>query len=1103
MLKSISEGSIPLTVQTSSHKPHSTKQERADLRTIRSSAETVSMALPTQVEPASPLPSAPETASPIPPAPEPAPLPPPPTTAVKKNGPKSVPITLKKSPRKRGPKPRVEVQAKKPVLEENKKVIETKKKIPEDKAPHEVMEQPKPKPARVRRELRGLVTWDAMIEAEKQGLKPSDDQDLLKQTLDIQMAGNASSQSSDSPAVYQQRSRRAGTIVCSASLRHRQTSSTSASSSLDHALLNGVNAPSTPSSIKTVPKPPSPVIPETRPAGGRRRKLEITVPEIESKSRPRGRPPKYPKLASKSTDSEQGTKKESPISHDEEIESPNSAVVLPPRKRYKASTDSNEPQQISQSPEKVTPDVEKVDKSRANRQVANTAQSPSKRGRKTPSKAATKISATDKLTVETQVGTSESSIEVISIPEPSKKKETSNEVILIPEPVKKKGSRGRPKKNVSSDEKTDLVAKPLPSREFKLPGQSELFWKQNKSRYEMIRGCSTRLAEGTNIGRLVNDLLTETELDGLMPITLPMMVPLPQPDFFRFALQCAVMPGLPLSFEDLLAHELHSEDNDCDPSGFWKISSDPSELKIALSQLDKCIECMLLIWEFYSGRNSWIGRRAIAIKRTYVELRTKYFHQWKSEGIFCDEDLKHIQCLPSGMLSGYGASLNNKPNLFGLSVPRKKNERKLFERGCEVIRCMCGFRVEAGHVMVQCDTCATWQHLPCLWWALTVAMRPELHSLPVPQKPSAKKKLLPEQVDMCNAVIDAALRVSTASEDFDIPYYCASCVGLQDLTKNFPKNLAEAMAENAPQNVFKSTAKELEFWSLGLEASDCEIFTAETDDQTIQLMTDDYVLIHKDWCQTYLSSGSSTCEIDSSDSALRHRREAKLASDHVIIRIYRMWKNLTGESWFEGGVFLRPYQVNQLAVDTAQRWNEQEVIYDEQSRLVMPLNAVKGRCTVLNPQTYRIGRPVDVPIPDSQFRDSLCPLIFLCDKIITRGEAGLNVDDISPVYLRVSQKPYCFLKHDESSPLKLPVLRNKSSVDLEIRDQQLKLSFAFESRADGPPILQKLFETCPVSQDSSTKPCSVAQSTSGLTSPISIVEEQICSKNTQVRASIE
>lgn len=118
----------------------------------------------------------------------------------------------------------------------------------------------------------------------------------------------------------------------------------------------------------------------------------------------------------------------------------------------------------------------------------------------------------------------------------------------------------------------------------------------------------------------------------------------------------------------------------------------------------------------------------------------------------------------------------------------------------------------------------------------------------------------------------------------------------------------------------------------------------------------------------------------------------------------------------EGGAFLRPYDLpadlSRSAEDPA-LWHPRELVYDETSRLILPLSALRGRCSVLAPPTYRIGRPADLPailIPPSEEaqkreQEELHPLVFLCERLMTRNEeGGLILKDIAPAYLKVITK---------------------------------------------------------------------------------------------------
>lgn len=119
----------------------------------------------------------------------------------------------------------------------------------------------------------------------------------------------------------------------------------------------------------------------------------------------------------------------------------------------------------------------------------------------------------------------------------------------------------------------------------------------------------------------------------------------------------------------------------------------------------------------------------------------------------------------------------------------------------------------------------------------------------------------------------------------------------------------------------------------------------------------------------------------------------------------------SGRSWMEGGAFLRPYDLPSSLSHSSDTWHPRELIYDETSRLVLPLATLRGRCCVLSPTTYRLGRPADLPavvLPPEEMATPPTdhhPLVFLCERLITKNEEGeLIVKDIAPAYLKVITK---------------------------------------------------------------------------------------------------
>lgn len=123
-------------------------------------------------------------------------------------------------------------------------------------------------------------------------------------------------------------------------------------------------------------------------------------------------------------------------------------------------------------------------------------------------------------------------------------------------------------------------------------------------------------------------------------------------------------------------------------------------------------------------------------------------------------------------------------------------------------------------------------------------------------------------------------------------------------------------------------------------------------------------------------------------------------------------------SWIEGGAFLRPYdmpETTEAGQPPTRLWHSRELVYDEVSRVVLPLALCRGRCSVLNSNIYRIGRPSDLPAlvltssSSSVMTDlpDFHPLVFLCDRIFTppsESGAPMNMKEIAPSYLKVGMK---------------------------------------------------------------------------------------------------
>ncbi|VDM34082.1 unnamed protein product [Hydatigera taeniaeformis] len=445
-------------------------------------------------------------------------------------------------------------------------------------------------------------------------------------------------------------------------------------------------------------------------------------------------------------------------------------------------------------------------------------------------------------------------------------------------------------------------------------------------------------------------------------------------------------------------------------------------------QLDLLLEFLFRTWEAYAGRRSWVGKQLQQIRSLYNQLRTEHV---------ANHPEKELPLPSAGLASG--SAKGSGPIIAGSGVARKKVDRQTLERGAEVIRCLCGFRVEGGHVMVQCNACVTRQHLPCVWWALCLDMNPRLAAPATPlgatwpsiTKPAAS----PLRLARCRAALAGALAAGghniswllslTKMPESCLVYYCPNCLELDGLTKDYPRTLAASLEVHNVAAVFSKTAERHEYWSLGTNEE--------------QFLTDEFAIIHRRDYEVATSMTNSFEEFSS-------RPSLTVASEAVVVRIYQLWKDAKGRSWMEGGAFLRPYDLPPSLSHSPDTWHPRELIYDETSRLVLPLATLRGRCCVLSPTTYRLGRPADLPavvlppeemtIPPTDHH----PLVFLCERLITKNEEGeLLVKDIAPAYLKVITKPYYFLRHSETSPLRATITRTCTTQHLRDLDAATRL----------------------------------------------------------------
>ncbi|OON18132.1 hypothetical protein X801_06021 [Opisthorchis viverrini] len=466
------------------------------------------------------------------------------------------------------------------------------------------------------------------------------------------------------------------------------------------------------------------------------------------------------------------------------------------------------------------------------------------------------------------------------------------------------------------------------------------------------------------------------------------------------------------------------------------ISLNPADVENSIPLLDAAVESVLTVWESFAGRRSWLGRRLIRLRTVYSTLRNDCARSFAEEYGQFIPPLKATAVLNMPVCKTPGAGV------------KKKADRRALERGAEVIRCLCGFRVEGGHAMVQCDRCASWQHLPCLWWALNQAINNRRMNRTVGRSGLCQAALVAAQAAGSGYLAELIEpKLSTKSDDTDLPYICPVCLELPDLTLEYPRSLSAAMAMNDLDSVFSlqetTVEGEHEFWSLA------------SVDGRHQIRTDDYAFVNRAWMECVRTSQGV---LNRADMKSRHLTidEARAAADahpittfydRVVIRIYRLWKDKSGKPWLEGGLFLRPYDLLVTSEETDETdatqqrlWHYREVVYDEASRLVLPLSAWSGRCVVLCTSAYRTGRPADllssheadqflsgytmVCNPNEPQNNTLeaikrqawrNQLFFVCDKLFERATPSsqtttVRFDEISPGYLKVNMRPYCFLR---------------------------------------------------------------------------------------------
>lgn len=188
--------------------------------------------------------------------------------------------------------------------------------------------------------------------------------------------------------------------------------------------------------------------------------------------------------------------------------------------------------------------------------------------------------------------------------------------------------------------------------------------------------------------------------------------------------------------------------------------------------------------------------------------------------------------------------------------------------------------------MVRCASCVTSQHLPCVWWALSLNMNPRLAAPATasgscwPEVQSGRyRKPSSARLARCRSALIGALAagghdVTALCPSAKIPqvYHCPTCLELDGLTKDYPRTLAASLREHSVAAVFTNATDRFDYWSLGTKEE--------------QFLTDEFAMIYRGDYEKAVESGGKLTE-----EQLQLDARIQRASDAVVVRIYGLWKD--------------------------------------------------------------------------------------------------------------------------------------------------------------------------------------------------------------------
>lgn len=270
----------------------------------------------------------------------------------------------------------------------------------------------------------------------------------------------------------------------------------------------------------------------------------------------------------------------------------------------------------------------------------------------------------------------------------------------------------------------------------------------------------------------------------------------------------------------------------------------------------------------------------------------------------------------------------------------------------DAVRCVCGSLEEDGE-MTQCDTCNFWLHSECL-----------------------------------------------SDVDQDTEYKCHFCRG----TISGGRPFGDVILAKQPS----------------IRLSGCTYYKALVNNRSIQVRLNETVHVqkatgddHKKVLKKLMDMSENTKKSgkDEGDDDIPLANCEKLLpetfdrKDLRVFRVERLFAAPRGHRFVFGFYYARPHET---FCDSQRIFHRNEVfatpLYD-----TLPLDAVVGRCTVLDPSTWCIGRPI---VPEFKEAD-----IYLCEYQIDRNQRSFEKIPIKNRY-PINTQPYVFRKFEKPTTIK-------------------------------------------------------------------------------------